>query len=1040
MLLAMRRESDHQSGIIHHQNPIQEDQEHQQDQSSVTTASSAPAAINLQSTSDSINLPPTSTGSQISVPQYGFYSNPSSSGNYLHSHHLSQLPPPPPPPPLTSTGRSVLPHSSTGSGLDEYVDILQVQQLLLDSSSATSSGATSTTISSSQSLPKPLPRPRINLQKASEYAAQIQGGVAPGTPSAAMIMEGLETLVAPSHHAFLLTESAAAAHFNVLSFDTCLFKTTAQTSPSTAPVSVSSAASYLSNPSSFGSGLGAQTLLHYSLSSSSSSQQHHHQQQENQTNSSSNSHHHHSHHHQQQHHQSSQSTSVSGSVQNVSSQNTRISDSSTPSGIISSTGASAQTTTTSTASGPNSSGSGRSSASHLSLLNTSSGEANKHHQHTHTQQQTHSHQQLHPSQDCDDAQAGDLNTPVTTSSDIPSFFGPSTVVEPPPITGSIASEDLSLEPQTVSSPVLCSPLKEERSTPPTLIVKEETSNNSCTMYPTHLTNSQTTTSTTTLGNNSNTHNNNNNSISASNSNNNTNHHPHHRHGQHGNSSPHHRHSIQQQHNNSQHNMNQHQQQNQIHHQSQLHQQHLQQQHHNTQQHHQQHQQQQHQHHQQQQQQHHSHIQQQQHSHHQQQQQQQQHQSSGKISYRGIFTTTGNPSMGGLSAAAAASASQLNSPQLSVLPSQMSPPSAGLGSSWGLPSPDKTLFQPPMFGLLGPGPQNTNAQAHYAPQNTSASSPSPSAHHMHSAYNDERNPQHVELLGLNMDCSSIILKQPPPSYSSGCVSTIDLQPTQSSQDLNQYARQQMTASKYQWLDSPAEYGSPQQSLVVPGPSSSASSASGLVPKQEAYSDHHMSTPSGSQSGYSVVQLAEYSPSTSKGHEILSQVYQQSTLPLKLVPVKPRKYPNRPSKTPVHERPYACPVENCDRRFSRSDELTRHIRIHTGQKPFQCRICMRSFSRSDHLTTHIRTHTGEKPFSCDICGRKFARSDEKKRHAKVHLKQRIKKESKLSQQQQQHQQAAAAAAAAAAQHHHQQQHAHHMLHSGDLSIVTTSATSL
>jgi hypothetical protein len=39
-------------------------------------------------------------------------------------------------------------------------------------------------------------------------------------------------------------------------------------------------------------------------------------------------------------------------------------------------------------------------------------------------------------------------------------------------------------------------------------------------------------------------------------------------------------------------------------------------------------------------------------------------------------------------------------------------------------------------------------------------------------------------------------------------------------------------------------------------------------------------------------------------------------------KPRNYTNRPSKTPLHERPFSCPIDQCPRRFSRSDELTRY----------------------------------------------------------------------------------------------------------------------
>ncbi|KAM9836993.1 uncharacterized protein ACBR49_019389 [Aulostomus maculatus] len=108
-----------------------------------------------------------------------------------------------------------------------------------------------------------------------------------------------------------------------------------------------------------------------------------------------------------------------------------------------------------------------------------------------------------------------------------------------------------------------------------------------------------------------------------------------------------------------------------------------------------------------------------------------------------------------------------------------------------------------------------------------------------------------------------------------------------------------------------------------------------------------------------------------------------------PPKLARGPRRsPARGGLKAKPFPCSVAGCERRFSRSDELNRHVRIHTGQKPFQCTICARSFSRSDHLTTHTRTHTGEKPFSCDVCGKRFARSDERKRHGRVHVKQQLR----------------------------------------------------
>ncbi|KAF1421693.1 Krueppel-like factor 9, partial [Spheniscus humboldti] len=66
--------------------------------------------------------------------------------------------------------------------------------------------------------------------------------------------------------------------------------------------------------------------------------------------------------------------------------------------------------------------------------------------------------------------------------------------------------------------------------------------------------------------------------------------------------------------------------------------------------------------------------------------------------------------------------------------------------------------------------------------------------------------------------------------------------------------------------------------------------------------------------------------------------------------------RGSRTPRgRERPFPCTWPDCLKKFSRSDELTRHYRTHTGEKQFRCPLCEKRFMRSDHLTKHARRHT-------------------------------------------------------------------------------------
>ena len=49
-----------------------------------------------------------------------------------------------------------------------------------------------------------------------------------------------------------------------------------------------------------------------------------------------------------------------------------------------------------------------------------------------------------------------------------------------------------------------------------------------------------------------------------------------------------------------------------------------------------------------------------------------------------------------------------------------------------------------------------------------------------------------------------------------------------------------------------------------------------------------------------------------------------------------------------------------------------------KNYPCETCAKSFVRVADLYRHIRTHTGERPFQCNVCGASFAQKGTLKRH--------------------------------------------------------------